>query len=99
MNGKPDVSVIVPVYNSQQTLSELVQALQSVLLDCCQRFEVVLVNDGSRDASWGTICRLAHEHSWVSGINLARNYGQHKTCKILPKKSQNYYRNLLKVTT
>ena len=77
MNGKPDVSVIVPVYNSEETLPELVRALQSVLPDCCQRFEVVLVNDGSRDASWSTICRLAQEHSWVSGINLARNYGQH----------------------
>jgi glycosyltransferase involved in cell wall biosynthesis len=77
MNENPDVSVIVPVYNGEQTLPELMQCLGTVLPGCCRRFEVVMVNDGSRDASWDAICRLALEHSWVRGINLARNYGQH----------------------
>jgi len=36
-----------------------------------------MVNDGSSDGSWSTICRIAQEHVWVHGINLARNYGQH----------------------
>ena len=77
MNEKPDVSVIVPVYNGEQTLPELVERLQVVLSDCCRQFELVLVNDGSPDGSWTTICRLAKEYAWVRGINLARNYGQH----------------------
>ena len=74
---KPDVSVIVPVYNGQQTLPELVQRLGSVLRECCRQFELVMVNDGSSDESWRVICQLAETHAWVRGINLARNYGQH----------------------
>jgi undecaprenyl-phosphate 4-deoxy-4-formamido-L-arabinose transferase len=77
MNHKPDVSVIVPVYNGEQTLPELVQRLQAVLLEYCRRFEVLLINDGSSDGSWITICQLVQEHVWVQGIDLARNYGQH----------------------
>jgi undecaprenyl-phosphate 4-deoxy-4-formamido-L-arabinose transferase len=41
------------------------------------RFEIILVNDGSRDGSWGAICGLAEKYAWVRGINLMRNYGQH----------------------
>ena len=75
--GKSYVSVIVPVYNGQQTLEQLVQRLQRTLSLHCERFELVLVNDGSPDNSWETICRLAEENEWVRGIDLARNYGQH----------------------
>ena len=39
--------------------------------------ELILVNDGSRDRSWDVICDLSIEYSWVRGINLMRNYGQH----------------------
>ncbi len=71
------VSVVVPVYNSAATLAELTAKLGEVLPKTCAQFEVVLVNDGSRDASWGTITRLARDHEWVRGIDLMRNYGQH----------------------
>lgn len=77
MSPNEDVSIIVPVYNGEQTLPELAERLQAVLSDHCRQFELVLVNDGSPDGSWTTICRLAEEHVWVRGINLARNYGQH----------------------
>ena len=40
-------------------------------------FEVILVNDGSVDGSWNRICLLSQKYSWVKGMNLARNYGQH----------------------
>ena len=77
MNGKPDVSVIVPVYNGAQTLPDLVMGMRTVLPECSHQFELVLINDGSQDDSWNTICSLSKQHSWVRGINLARNYGQH----------------------
>ena len=73
----PSISVIVPVYNSQQTLPELVTRLSSVLSSVADHFEVILVNDGSHDESWPVICELAAQHPWVRGINLMRNYGQH----------------------
>lgn len=73
----PGITVVIPVYNSQDTLKELVDRLGAVLPDLADDFEVILINDGSRDASWEVISQLAEAHSWVRGINLMRNYGQH----------------------
>lgn len=74
---QPTISVVVPVYNSQQTLTELVDRLQAVLEDASCSWEVILVNDGSRDQSWSVIQELADRHSTVRGLDLMRNYGQH----------------------
>jgi glycosyltransferase involved in cell wall biosynthesis len=71
------VSVVIPVYNGAATLPELVRQLSVVLPRCSDRFEAILVNDGSEDASWGVVCSLANQYPWVRGINLMRNYGQH----------------------
>ncbi len=77
-------SIIVPVYNSEQTLTELSMRLGMVMRTLCEGnsdqdspFEVILVNDGSEDRSWETICHLAQTYPWVRGINMMRNYGQH----------------------
>jgi glycosyltransferase involved in cell wall biosynthesis len=70
-------SVVVPVYNSQATLPALVEQLNQVMLGVCDRFEIILVNDSSRDQSWPVIVELAHQYPWVKGINLMRNFGQH----------------------
>ena len=71
------ISVVVPVYNSQSTLPTLIARLEPMLASLTNRYEVVLVNDGSRDQSWVAIQKLADHHGWVRGINLMRNYGQH----------------------
>jgi undecaprenyl-phosphate 4-deoxy-4-formamido-L-arabinose transferase len=71
------VSVVVPVYNSQDTLRELVTRLGAVLPGACERYEVLLINDGSHDASWDVITALVQEFPFVHGINMMRNYGQH----------------------
>ena len=74
---QPSISVVIPVYNSELTLSELVKRLQPVLVTLAGNYELILVNDGSRDQSWQVIEQLALEHKWIRGINLMRNYGQH----------------------
>lgn len=71
------VSVVVPVYNSQDFLPELVLRLEKVLTGLVPEFELILVNDGSRDHSWEVIQGLSRSFPWVRGINLMRNYGQH----------------------
>lgn len=71
------VSVVVPVYNSQDTLAPLVDRLKATLGSITSSFEIVLVNDGSRDQSWVRIEELVGIHQEVHGINLMRNYGQH----------------------
>jgi glycosyltransferase involved in cell wall biosynthesis len=72
-----DVSVVVPVYNGAAALPELVARLATVLAHRAPHSEIVLVNDGSRDASWQVILELAARDPRVRGIDLMRNYGQH----------------------
>jgi glycosyltransferase involved in cell wall biosynthesis len=75
--GPVGLSVVVPVYNSEHTLSELVRRLGPVLRSIAPKFEVVLVNDGSVDSSWERIRALCDEHLFVRGVDLMRNVGQH----------------------
>ena len=74
---EPGISVIVPVYNSASTLHNLVKELDAVLPDLTGRYEIILINDGSRDESWMVIQKLCQSNSRVRGINMMRNYGQH----------------------
>jgi glycosyltransferase involved in cell wall biosynthesis len=76
-SARPNVSVVIPVYNSEQILPELTRRLAAILPQTSEQYELVLVNDGSRDGSWQQISRLAADHPWIHGINLMRNYGQH----------------------
>jgi undecaprenyl-phosphate 4-deoxy-4-formamido-L-arabinose transferase len=70
------VSVVVPVFNSAGTLTALVERLEAALASRYD-LEVVLVNDGSADAS-GQVCRaLAERFAWVRFVDLARNFGEH----------------------
>jgi len=73
----PGVSVVVPVYNSAATLGELVTRVESVLASLGCEFELILVNDGSRDASWPMIEELGATRPWLRGVCMMRNYGQH----------------------
>ena len=76
-SGAITLSVIVPVYNSEKTISDLIVQLRPVLQAAATAYEVILVNDGSRDGSWGVIEKLVQQYEFVCGINLMRNYGQH----------------------
>lgn len=71
------ISAIVPVYNSQDSLRLLLERLEPVLRELADNYEIILINDGSRDASWEVISQLALGNSHLRGINLMRNYGQH----------------------
>ena len=71
------ISVIIPLYNGEDSLSELVDRLHAVLSELGVENELLLVNDGSADRSWDVISSLASQHGWIRGINLMRNYGQH----------------------
>ena len=76
-NAMPTISVVVPVYNSEHSLTPLVERLKGVLASRATRLEIIMVNDASRDGSWGVVEKLASEHAEVRGISLLRNYGQH----------------------
>jgi glycosyltransferase involved in cell wall biosynthesis len=71
------LSVVIPVYNSAETLDELVTRLSKVLPGLTQNYELIMVNDSSPDGSWQEITRLAGRFTWIKAVNLMRNYGQH----------------------
>ncbi len=71
------ISVVVPVYNSEGSLEELVDRLEQVFHSHELDAEIVLVDDGSRDGSWVCIQQLSERRPFVRGIHLMRNYGQH----------------------
>ena len=71
------LSIVVPVYNSEGSLPLLIERLSQVLPDLAEAYEVILVNEGRRDRSWPVIRGLAAARSWVRGMNMMRNYGQH----------------------
>jgi len=71
------LSVVVPVYNSRESLPILIARLEPVLRTVAQQYELILVNDGSRDGSWEVVRDQIKAHPWIRGLDLMRNYGQH----------------------
>ena len=71
------VSVIVPVHNGEASLPELVRRLALVLPAAAPSFEVILVDDGSRDRSAAVAAELRETYPFVRVLRLLRNYGQH----------------------
>jgi undecaprenyl-phosphate 4-deoxy-4-formamido-L-arabinose transferase len=77
MKDEPDISVIVPVLNSQVTLKELFVRTRDALSAIDLDFEIIFVDDGSTDNSWKIIRELRAEFAErVRGVRLARNFGQ-----------------------
>lgn len=76
-NYPPSLSVIIPVYRSAESLTELTEALGQTLPALTSQYEVLFINDGSPDNSWDIITTLTERFPWVRGISLMRNYGQH----------------------
>ena len=71
----PDLSVVLPIYNEEKGIDELYRRLTDVLESTGMTYEVILVNDGSRDGSWRRILELGTADSRVCGVNLSRNFG------------------------
>lgn len=71
-------SVIIPVYNSQNTLEELYQRLMQSFEKLGENFEAIFVDDGSSDDSWKILKKLHSQYpEKIKAINFTRNFGQH----------------------
>jgi undecaprenyl-phosphate 4-deoxy-4-formamido-L-arabinose transferase len=75
--AQPAVSIVVPVFNSEGSLAELVRRIDGVRSALGGPVELILVNDASRDRSWEIVQEIAAKTPWVRGVSLMRNYGQH----------------------
>lgn len=73
----PSLSVVIPVYRSASMLPDLLAELDATLPDITPQFEVILVEDDGGDNSWQVIQQQQARYTWLRGIKLMRNYGQH----------------------
>jgi len=72
-----DISVIIPLYNEDESLPELYKWIKRVMEENQFTYEILFVNDGSTDHSWDIICQLHDENpTCVKGIKFRRNYGK-----------------------
>ena len=71
-----DISIVIPVYKSQDCLDELAIRLTDALDIFGKTYEIILVNDCSPDGSWNKITELCKVYKCLKGINLRRNFGQ-----------------------
>ncbi|TDQ14925.1 glycosyltransferase involved in cell wall biosynthesis [Algoriphagus boseongensis] len=70
------ISVVIPVFNEEESLPELTQWISRVMNAHGFSYEVILVNDGSTDRSWEVILELTEKDSCLRGLNFTRNYGK-----------------------
>jgi dolichol-phosphate mannosyltransferase len=76
MTGVPDFSVIIPVCNEEENLFHLYTRLSAVM-ERLGSYEIILVDDGSRDNSWPIIKELHEKDRRVKGVSFSRNFGHH----------------------
>ncbi len=71
-----DVSIVIPLFNEEESLPELCDWIDSVLAKAKLSYEVILVDDGSTDGSWKQIETLKAKYPGIKGIRFRRNYGK-----------------------
>ncbi len=72
------LSIVIPVYYNEQNLLPLYKDIKEKIIDIADfEYELIMVDDGSRDNSWGIICELAKKDSHIKGVHLSRNFGSH----------------------
>ena len=71
-----DITIIIPLFNEEESLQELHAWIMRVMENVQLSFEVIFIDDGSTDASWNTIVALNNNHSSTKGIRFSRNYGK-----------------------
>lgn len=71
-----DISVVVPLYNEEESLPELAAWIKKVMDENNFSYEIVMIDDGSKDNSWKVVQKLQSENPFVKGIKFRRNYGK-----------------------
>jgi len=73
---KQSLSVVVPIYNDQEVIAELLRRLSAVLTEIVSDYEIILVDDGSRDNSWAVMNTERSQYKSLRIARLSRNFGQ-----------------------
>lgn len=71
-----DISLVIPLFNEEESLAILMADIEKVMAELPYSYEVVMIDDGSRDKSWEVVRQLAKQYNQVKGIRFQRNYGK-----------------------
>ena len=71
-----DISIVIPLYNEEESLPELVSWIGEVMTRNAFSYEIILIDDGSTDRSWQVIEKIAESNNNLKAIKLRRNYGK-----------------------
>lgn len=72
----PQVSIVVPLFDEEENVAELVHRIGEAMSEAGHHFELICVNDGSRDRTGLRLAELVERHAWLRPLHLMRNYGQ-----------------------
>ena len=73
----PKYSIVIPVYNSSDTLDELCRRISTVFEEIAENYELILIDDSSSDNSWEKMQELRQKDNRIKLVRLTRNFGQH----------------------
>ena len=76
MEYTKDLSIVISLYNEEESLHELVKWIEDVMQKEGYTYEIIMVDDGSRDASWKIVKELSEKNECIRGISFRRNYGK-----------------------
>ncbi|WP_347840403.1 glycosyltransferase family 2 protein [uncultured Draconibacterium sp.] len=71
-----DISVVIPLFNEEESLPELASWIKKVMEENNFTYEIMMIDDGSRDNSWKVVEQLQQENPFIKGIKFRRNYGK-----------------------
>lgn len=77
MQNDKDISIVIPVYNSAKSLLELINRIKLTMFEMNKSYEIIFVDDYSKDTSWEILKEIQSSYPFVIIIKLARNFGQH----------------------
>ncbi len=71
-----NISIVIPLFNEEQSLPELCRWIDKVMLKHSYTYELLLIDDGSKDSSWNTIKKISQKNKNISAVKFRRNYGK-----------------------
>jgi glycosyltransferase involved in cell wall biosynthesis len=72
----PTISVIIPAFNEETGIAHAIDEIKNILSGCHVNYELIIVDDGSKDNTYQEVCRINHTDDRVKGIRLSRNFGK-----------------------
>ena len=76
MEKNPEISIVIPLFNENESLKELIEITQNVMDIHNYDYEIIFIDDGSTDKSWISIKEISKKYKNIFGVSFSKNYGK-----------------------